>query len=235
MLPDASVFSARALTWCELKIRDHRRELIGVERLVRLVDSLGDLFRHRYREQNTFSPAEGSKEFGGETDLDRSERPAVDVVELAVPRWSAMRRRGFRDQAFDADGRRAVFSSHVRFGHESLRAGVRSRTLDPDLDPARRKNIGGPQIERESSPLDRSFFESLHDGLFSRNFKGEVEVEERGEGFGRKEVGKVGAEGRRDRGLQEDLALAAGGLFPRQIEKESVTSLPFGRERVRTP
>ena len=86
------------------------------------------------------------------------------------------------------------------------------------------------------SPLDRSFFESLHDGLFSRNFEGEVEVEERGEGFGRKEIGKVGAEGRRDRGLQEDLALAAGGWFPQQMEKESVTSLTlFGRERVRTP
>lgn len=84
---------------------------------------------------------------------------------------------------------------------------------------------------RASSPLDRSFFESLDDGLFGRHFESEVEVEQRRERLWRKEVGKVGAEGRRDRSLQEDLALAAGGVSPRQIKKESVTSLPFQKRR----
>jgi hypothetical protein len=114
------------LTWCELEIRDDRRELVRVERLVRLVDSLGDLLnrvtmpREQKEKNHLFRGAGRSEEIGIQADLGRRERSAVDVVELAVPRWSAMRRRGFRDQAFDADDRRAVVL--LSFTSDQMRA-----------------------------------------------------------------------------------------------------------------
>jgi hypothetical protein len=111
----------------------------------------------------------------------------------------------------------------------SLQAGEHAR--NPTRPSQRTQDAKGA-----SSPLDCSSFEPLHDGLFGRHFEREVEVEERGERLGRKEVGEIGAEGRRDRGLQEDLTLAARR---QQFEREqgSATSLTLsGRERgYRTP